>query len=104
MATLILSMPTIILAFNPGGTPNSAPGLEINTVIDLLFGILWPISVAFFVVMFIFASFRFASSQGNPEQLSIAKSFLIWGIVGVIISVLSWSIPFIVRNTIGQGI
>ena len=102
--TVFLSMPALIMAFNPGDLPNAAPGLEINTTIDMIFAILWPISVAFFIVMFIFASFKFALAQGNPEQLAIARNFLTWGIVGVVIAVLSWSVPFIVRNTLGHGI
>ena len=46
----------------------------------------------------------FALAQGNPEQIAAARSFLIWGVVGVVIAVMAWSIPFIIRNTIGQGI
>ena len=102
--TVLLSMPAVILAFNPGNIPNAAPSLDINTLVDVLFSILWPVAVAFFIVMFILAAFKFATAQGSPDKIGEARMFLLWGIVGVIVALLAFSIPFIVRNTIGQGI
>ena len=102
--TVLLSMPAVILAFNPGGVPNAAPGLTVNALVDLVFSILWPIAVAFFIVMFVIAAFQFFNAQGDPEKIKAARSFVIWGIVGVVIALLAWSIPFILRNTLGQGI
>ncbi len=99
--TLLLAMPAVMLAFNPGNIPNAVPTLDINSLVDILFSILWPIAVAFFIVMFILAAFRFATAQGNPEQITAARQFLIWGIVGVIVALLAFSIPFVVRNTLG---
>lgn len=102
--TLLLSVPAVMLAFNPGNIPNASPTLDINTLVDVLFSILWPVAVAFFIVMFILAAFKFATAQGDPSAIAAARSFVIWGIVGVIIALLAFSIPFIVRNTLGSGI
>ena len=102
--TLLLSVPAVMLAFSPGNIPNAAPSLDINTLVDVLFSILWPVAVAFFIVMFIMAAFRFATAEGSPDKITEARSFLIWGIVGVIIALLAFSIPFVVRNTLGNGI
>ena len=102
--TVLLTIPAVILAFSPGNIPNAVPSLNINTLIDLLFGILWPVAVAFFIVMFILAAFRFFTAQGKPEDVAAARQFVIWGIVGVIVALLAFSIPFIVRNTLNQGI
>jgi len=99
--TLLLAMPAVMLAFNPGNVPNAVPTLNINSLVDILFSILWPIAVAFFIVMFIFAAFKFATAQGDPTQIATARQFLIWGIIGVVIALLAFSIPFVIRNTIG---
>ncbi|OGZ66984.1 MAG: hypothetical protein A3D35_01815 [Candidatus Staskawiczbacteria bacterium RIFCSPHIGHO2_02_FULL_34_9] len=103
-AITLLSIPAVMLAFNPGNIPNASPTLDINTLVDVLFSILWPVAVAFFIVMFIMAAFKFATAQGDPTAIASARSFLIWGIVGVIVALLAFSIPFIVRNTLGSGI
>ncbi len=99
--TTALLLPSVILAFNPGNQPNALPNLNVNTLIDVLFSILWPIAIAFFIVMFILAAFKFATAQGNPEEVATARRFLIWGIVGVVVALLAFSIPFILRNQLG---
>ena len=102
--TVLLTLPAVMLAFDPGTVPNAAPGLTINTLVDIIFSILWPVAVAFFIIMFVIAAFQFFTAQGDPGKVGSARQFVIWGIVGVVIALLAWSIPFIVRNTIGQGI
>ena len=102
--TVLLTLPAVILAFNPGNLPNAVSNIEINDLVDILFSILWPIAIAFFIVMFILAAFKFFTAQGKPDDIASARNFVIWGIVGVIVALLAFSIPFIVRNTLGQGI
>ena len=99
-----MALPAVMLAFNPGPIPNAAPGLSINDLVDVVFAILWPIAVAFFIVMFVIAAFRFFTAQGKAEDVAAARQFVIWGIVGVVVALIAWSIPFIVRNTLSSGI
>ena len=93
-----MALPAVILAFDPGGIPNASAGLNVITVIDLIFSILWPITVAFFIIMFILAAFLFATAQGDAEKIKSARSAVIWGIVGVFVALIAFSIVFIVRN------
>lgn len=106
LSAVLLALPAVMLAaqFNPGGIPNAAPALTINDLVDIIFSILWPVAVAFFIVMFVIAAFQFFTAQGDPEKIKSARNFVIWGVVGVVVALLAWSIPFIVRNTLGQGI
>jgi|SRR3989344_1351388 len=99
-----LLLPVAAMAFNPGEVPNAAPSLTVNQLVDLIFAILWPVAVAFFIIMFIMASFQFFTAQGDPEGIAKARNFVLWGIVGVVVALLAFSIPFIVRNTLGNGI
>jgi len=101
---ILLVLPVAALAFNPGGVPNAAPNLTINQLVDVVFSILWPIVVAFAIIMFILAAFLFMTAQGDPVKLQQARSAVIWGVVGVAVALLAFSIPFVIRNTIGQGI
>ncbi len=96
----LLALPVFVLAFNPGPIPNAVPGLSVGSLIDVVFGILWPVAVAFFIIMFILASFLFATAQGDPEMVKKARGAVIWGVVGVLVALLSFSIVFIIRNMI----
>ena len=104
VSAILLTLPAIILAFNPGPIPNPAPGLSVNDLVDLVFAILWPIAVAFFIIMFVIAAFHFFTAAGDPEKVKSARNFVLWGVVGVVVALLAWSIPFIIRNTLGSGI
>lgn len=103
-STIALALPSVLLAFNAGPIPNAVPGLNISTLVDILFAILWPVFVAFAIVMFIIAAFYFFTAQGDPESVKVARNFVIFGAVGVVVALVAFSIPFILRNTLGQGI
>lgn len=94
----LMVLPALTLAFNPGPVPNPVPGLNVNQIIDVIFSILWPIAVAFFIIMFIIAGFLFATAQGDPEGIKKARQSVIWGLVGVLIALIAFSIVFIIRN------
>ena len=96
--SVLLALPAVILAFTPGNVPNAATSLDVLTVIDLIFSILWPITVAFFIIMFVLAAFLFATAQGDAEKVKNARNAVIWGIVGVFVALIAFSIVFIVRN------
>jgi hypothetical protein len=101
----LMALPLVSMAaFNAGPVPNAVPGLTINTLIDTVFSILWPVAVAFFIIMFMVAAFLFFSARGSAEKVEEARQFVIWGVVGVVVALLAFSIPFIVRNTLGNGI
>ena|SRR3989344_6850008 len=94
----LMALPAVILAFDPGVVPNTVTSINILGLIDLVFSILWPITVAFFIIMFIFAAYLFATAQGDAEKVRQARSAVIWGIVGVFVALIAFSIVFIVRN------
>lgn len=98
LSAFLLSFPAVILAFQAGPVPSAVTSLTVESIIDLLFSILWPVAVAFFIVMFVIAAFQFFNAQGDAEKIKSARSFLIWGVVGVVVALLAWSIPFIIRN------
>ena len=98
VSAVLMALPVLVFAFNPGATPNPAPALNVGNLIDILFSILWPVAVAFFIVMFILAAFLFATAQGDPEKLKNARNSVIWGVVGVVVALLAWSVVFIIRN------
>ena len=104
VAFLALFLPFIALAFESGGVPNAAPNLDINSIIDVLFATMWPIIVAILILVFVGIGFLFLNAQGDPSKIASARLALIGGVVIVVIVLLAFSIPFIVRNTLGNNI
>ena len=98
---IMLASPALILAFNPGSVPTSLSSLSVNALVDLLFSILWPVAVAFFIVMFVLAGFLFATARGDAEQVKKARDAVIYGAVGVVVALLAFSVVFVLRNIVG---
>jgi hypothetical protein len=97
----LLVLPAITLAdINPGASPGSFGG-SVVVIINAILNFIWPIFVGFAVIMFIVAAFLFLSANGDPGKIGTARQAVLWGIVGVVIGVLAFSIPFVVRNTLG---
>ena len=104
---LLLALPLVSMAaatFNAGNVPNVVGTLTIQGLVDIIFSILWPVFIAFAIIMFLLAAFGFFTAQGDPEKVANARNFVLWGVVGVVVALLAFSIPFIVRNTLGNGI
>ena len=97
--SVLLALPAIMLAatFNPGPLPTTT-NISVADIVDIIFSILWPITVAFFIIMFVLAAFLFATAQGDPEKIKQGRSAVIWGVVGVFVALAAFSIVFIVRS------
>lgn len=87
-------------AFDPGSVPATV-NFSIVSLIGIVFDILWPVAIAFFIIMFIVASFKYVTAQGDPGKVAEANKFVIWGMAGVAVALLAWSIPLFVRNRLG---
>lgn len=100
-----LLLPLSVMALPNITTPNGNSTVSIPGVIDAILRFVWPVFIGFAVLMFILAAFQFFTSQGEPEKVNSARQFVIWGIVGVVVGVLAFSLPFAVQSFLGtQGI
>ncbi len=86
---------------NPQGPLTESLSEQIQWIIDSIFSFIWPIFSAFAILMFIIAGFMFLTANGDPSKTSSAKKALIWGIVGVTVGILAFSIPFIINGLLG---
>ncbi len=89
----------VITIYFPTLAANSGEGWQIpqNTnlpdrpVADILLSIIdWAIILVGIlgVIIFIYAGFMYLTSQGETDKIEQAKKILIWGIVGIVVSVL----------------
>jgi len=84
---------------HPGQINLNQQGIE--TLIDNILNTIWILAVAAVIVLFIFIAFRFITAQGNMDKIKEARNAFVFGIVGVVVLVLAWSIVTILRMNLG---
>ena len=98
LATL-LSLPILTLAaFSAGSVPGQH---TFNQVIDGVVAVLWPLLVAATVIIFFLAAFQMVTAAGDAAKVEAARNTFIYGVVGVILSIIAISIPTIVKTLSG---
>ncbi len=99
------ALPAVALAyvFVPDAPPKTV-AINILNVISGIFNLVWPITVAIVIIMFIIAGFQFLTAQGDPGKVAEARQSIIWGSAGVAVILLAFSMITLIRITIGGGI
>ena len=102
VVTAIMAFPVIAFAQmettapgGPGGTIGSLQQIihDVENAAGLVFG-------ALAVILFIFAGIRFLTAGGEPEKVQTARGAFMWGIVGVVVGIIAFSIIAIVGSII----
>ena len=69
---------------------------NIETAVWVIFGLIA-------VVCFVIAGILFLTANGDAQKLATARSAVIWGIVGIIVGIVAFSILTIIGISIGAG-
>lgn len=102
----IMALPIIALAQAPGSTTLNfakGPGYEVSSINDLvgaIEGIMWIVFGTLAVIMFVVAGILFLTAQGAPEKVSAARAAFIWGVAGIVVAIIAYSIIQIVSSMI----
>ena len=100
LALSALLLPVLALAQPPGSLSISFVDL-VSEIVFVILNVLWIIAVAFTIVMFVLAGFKFITAQGDMEKVKEARNAVVWGTVGIAVIVLAWSIIGAIRLQIG---
>lgn len=73
-------------------------GGSIRSLLDSIESIAWIVFGTIVVVCFVVAGVMFLTAQGQPEKIQLARSATIWGVAGVIVGILAYSIMAIMEN------
>ena len=76
--------------------------IDLPTLIDKILTPVWQIFVGLAVIMIIVAGILFLTASGVAERIATARQALIWGMVGIAIGILAFSITFIIKTAIGS--
>ncbi len=97
--SVLLILPVFVLA--QVNTPGQYSGTALQLAIDIitfLLDILWIVAATFVVVMLVIAGFKYLTAQGDPGKIQEANKAVIWGVAGVAVILLSWSITGVLRT------
>lgn len=95
---VILLLPTVSFAQLADSIPPNAPVINIPNVIASIINAVWIVMAAVAVIMFAFAGLTFLTAAGSPEKIKLARTSALWGVVGVIVMILAFSIFQIITN------
>ncbi len=100
-SAVLLVLPVAILA--AVNIPNGQPGTfgSISGIVNGVLDLAWPVLVGFSVIMFVVAGFLFVSSQGDATKVAGARSALLWAAVGLVVGIISFSLPSIICGVFG---
>ncbi len=73
---------------NPGGTATTDLNTMIKSVLNWVFGIIGIVAV----IMIIIGGFNMMISSGDPGKVKKGKDTILYGIIGLIISILAFAI------------
>lgn len=95
----VLLTPALALGQNTGG-----PGVTFSGLDDLITKVgdfLWKIVGLVALILFVIAGIMFMTAMGDPAKIATARNFVLWGVVGIIVAILAYSIVAIVTNIVG---
>lgn len=104
VALTVMALPIAALAVNNAGIPNTSGGgaMDLNTLVNTVLGKIWVLFVGLAVVMFLYAGVLFLTAGGAPEKIATARQAFLWGVVGIVVGIISYSIILIVGSLIGS--
>jgi phosphoglycerol transferase MdoB-like AlkP superfamily enzyme len=88
----LLVVPTLAFA-QPSGEISS-----IDDLYDMISTTAWTVLGIVVLVAFIYAAILFLTAGGQPEKISAARNAFLWGVVGVVVGILAWSILKVVES------
>jgi len=87
----------VTLPFIAGAQPSAKIG-SLDQLVSTLESALWTIFGAIAVVMFVVAGMLFLTASGDPEKIKSARNAAIWGVAGVVVGIMAYSIVEIVSS------
>lgn len=78
--------------------PNVSGLSDLDSLYTKIGDLLWQIVAIVALVLFVIAGIMFMTAQGDPTKVATARQFVIWGVVGVVVAALAYSIVAIIGS------
>ena len=91
-----LLLPVAVLAVTGTTAPNEGSIGSLQQLIGYIENLVWMLFGLIAVVSFLMAGILLLTAGGQPEKIQAARSAFIWGVAGVVVGILAFSILSIV--------
>lgn len=96
IAVSLLALPVLAFAQIGGNPP--AISIDLTTLGNKIANAIWIVFTILALVMFVVAGILFLTAQGDPEKVKTARNAFIWGVVGVVVGIIAFTIITVVRS------
>lgn len=96
IAISLVAMPVLAFA-QIGGAPPTI-NMDLTTMGNKVANAAWIVFTIIAVVMFIIAGVLFMTAQGAAEKVQQARSAFLWGVAGVVVGIIAFTIITLVRS------
>lgn len=94
-------LPIITLA-QIGGSP-PAVNFNLTQLGQNIANAAWIVFTILAVIMFVFAGILFLTAQGSAEKVATARQAFLWGMVGVVVAILAFTIITLTTSIVNGG-
>lgn len=91
-----VALPMLAMA-QVGGAPPAISG-DITTLGQVIVNKIWIVFTIIAIVMFVIAGILFMTAQGQPEKIATARNAFLWGVVGIAVGILAYTIVTVVGS------
>ena len=103
LATLILSGLLALPVTAIAQMPPTPPTLTWPTFYSYVTAAIWWIFAFVAIIMFIIAGFLFLTAGGDPDRVAKARNAFLWGVIGVVVAILAYSILRIITYLVARA-
>jgi len=96
LVVLSLFLPVLTMA-QIGGSPPSI-NTDLTSLGQKIANAVWIIFTIIAVIMFVVAGITFLTAQGDPEKVKGARNSVIWGVAGIVVAILAFTIIKVVTS------
>ncbi|MEK7658825.1 MAG: hypothetical protein AAB352_03095 [Patescibacteria group bacterium] len=83
------------------GNPPSGGINSVEQVVNAILTPVWQVFIGIAVLMIIVAGILFLTAAGDADKITTARHAFLWGIVGIVVGIIAFSIVAIVRGGLG---
>ena len=87
----------------PGGVPLQ-DAAQLGTLLQSLASFFGTLIMAIAVFMILYAGFKFITSGDNEESVGQARTMLTYGVIGIIVALIAFSVPTFVASILGGSV
>lgn len=100
VATISAILPIVALA-QVGGPPPEGWSPDLESLGQTIVNQVWIVFTIIAIICFVIAGILFLTSAGNPEKVAAARNAFLWGVAGVVVGVIAYTIIALVRGALG---